>query len=61
MAKAALEISKTKSSLPSLLLQGVIAIAKSQIKKRASFDLEAIDVMPKINTCSVPALFIASA
>jgi fermentation-respiration switch protein FrsA (DUF1100 family) len=60
MSKAALEISRQKSNLPSLLLKGVISIIKSQIYKRAAFDLEEIDVMKNLENCKMPSLFIVS-
>jgi len=56
----ALEISKSKMNLPTFLLKGALALIKPIIQKKAGFSLDDINVMGRLESCTMPALFVTS-
>lgn len=44
-------------SVPSLLVRGAVAVLRHNIRRRAGFDIHALDVVAASRRCFVPALF----
>lgn len=56
----AVELARTKISLPNFLLEAFVKFVSNSVEERAGFRLEKIDLTNAVSNSNVPALFIAS-
>lgn len=60
LSELAVELARTKISLPDFLLEACVKIVSSSVEERAGFRLDHIDVVRVVPNLTMPALFIAS-
>lgn len=54
------EIAKEKISLPNFVLEQVLSMIKSSVKKKAGFSLDEIEPLEYAKKCFIPCMFLAA-
>lgn len=55
-----IEIAKSKVKIPEILIKAVLALVKSTIESKASFNMNELELLPDASSIRCPVLLVAS-